>query len=68
MALNILGWKHDLIEEKLKSRGVVFIKNTQESGSQVTYGRNKEGRWVIETQRFSSTPHSTVLFDPRPKW
>jgi len=68
MALNIPGWKHDLIEERLKSRGVVFTKNTQESGFQVTQGRNNEGRWVIETQRFSSTPHSIVLFDPHPKW
>ena len=66
MALTIPGWKHDLIEKKLRSRGVVFIKNTQEAGSEVAYGRNKEGRWVIETQRFSPTPHSVVLFDPKP--
>ncbi|NDD54551.1 hypothetical protein EBZ39_11870 [bacterium] len=68
-AIAIPGWKHDLIEEKLRSRGVVF-KNTQESGSEIAQGRNKEGRWVIETQRLSPTPHSILLFDPKPhpKW
>ena len=65
MALTISGWKHDLIEQELMSRGVVFMKNTRETGSEVVYGRNKEGTWVIETWRFSPTPHSVVLFDPK---
>lgn len=64
LAITIPGWTHDLITQKLRNRGVVFTMRNKYGPEADEEGTNKEGRWIVKTERLGPTPHSVILFQP----
>ena len=67
LAVAIPGWKHDLITDRLKRRGVVFENRSPFGPETDAEGFNKEGRWIVQTDRLGPHPRSVILFDPHNK-
>lgn len=63
LAVTIPGWMHDLITARLKNRGVVLNMKNKYGPESDEEGHNKEGRWVVKTERFCN-PHSVIIFQP----
>jgi hypothetical protein len=67
LAVAIPGWKHDLITDRLKRRGVVFEKRNPFGPENDMEGFNKEGRWTVQTDRLGPQPQTVILFRPKEK-
>lgn len=64
LAATVLGWNHDIIIDRLKARGVGFVKGRPSFDTEVAYARNREGKWVVETWRTEPNPRSVVIHAP----